>query len=183
MYSELDAIIEAKKLIADFVQREFQCQLVAVGRHHMIPIANALTEEDRHEIFVYANFKEFTIDTELDGALVKREWFGSVQEMIEKRLRSLKLRELISLDMSTVPMAGRIEYLASSGETMCSTEFIDEKALVEEIRDDLESGMQIVVVLYKDSTGKTIYKDFLNELDYAPRGLKEIYNPYVVAET
>jgi hypothetical protein len=73
---------------------------------------------------------------------------------------------------------GRIEYLSSSGDVRAVTEYLDAGLMVAEIKECLDCGMPIVIVLYKDVQGKTISKEWIEDLDCLPVGFREIEYPY-----
>lgn len=74
---------------------------------------------------------------------------------------------------------GRIEYLSCKGKVGACTEYLDKKLMVDEIKECLEYGIPINIVLYRDESGKTMSKEWVEELDCLPAGFQEIDNPYL----
>jgi hypothetical protein len=75
------------------------------------------------------------------------------------------------------PLVARIDYLSSRGKVFCSLDFAAEDAFLRTVKEDLHDGVPLVVVLYRDPDGKTISKDFLEDLDTLPKELKEEDQP------
>ena len=73
---------------------------------------------------------------------------------------------------------GRIDYLSSKGTARACTEYLDEELMIAEIKECLNYGIPISIVLYRDNNGNTISKKFIEELDCLPAGFKEIDYPY-----
>ena len=80
---------------------------------------------------------------------------------------------------STTKEIGRIEYLSCKGKVGACTEYLDEELMVSEIKECLNYGIPINIVLYKDENGKTIPKKFVEDFDCLPAGFQEIDYPYV----
>ena len=74
---------------------------------------------------------------------------------------------------------GRIEYLSSKGIVGACTEYLDEALMVAEIKECLNYGIPINIVLYRDENGKTMSKKWVEDLDCLPAGYEEIDNPYM----
>ena len=79
---------------------------------------------------------------------------------------------------STTKEIGRIEYLSCRGKVAACTEYLDEELMVAEIKECLNYGIPINIVLYKDKDGKTISKKFVEDIDCLPAGFQEIDYPY-----
>ena len=171
--------MEAEQLVHEFTLDEFGVGIDDYRGADMLPLATATTEGDLHEITVYANLEEHSIDTEMDHILVKRDQYGSLAELIEKRLRHLNLKELTAVDMSTVPMVGRIDYLGNDGKVAYSTEYMDEASFVADIKDNLDSGVPITLTFYRNADGKAISRDFIFEQGAMPKGMDVVDNPYL----
>ena len=176
----LHEVAEAERLIADFVQQEYGKDFKMEKSGRLIPVATALTEDDLHTVTVYADLENAAIVTNMDGVTVKTEAFPDLEAMLEQKLRHLELKELTEVDMSTVPMVGKIEYLATNGTVAYSAEFLEEQAFVNEIKDCNNSGVPIMVTLYRDRDGKTISTEFVNELDAPLHGFTTTDSPYLL---
>lgn len=74
---------------------------------------------------------------------------------------------------------GRIEYLTCKGVARYSIEYVDEESLIKEIKECLNYGVPINIVLYRDENGKTVSKNFVEDIDCLPAGFQEIDNPYL----
>lgn len=73
---------------------------------------------------------------------------------------------------------GRIEYLSSRGKVGACTEYLDKGLMVAEIKECLNCGIPINIVLYKDENGKTMSKEWVEDLDCLPAGFQEVDYPY-----
>ena len=65
----------------------------------------------------------------------------------------------------------RLDYLAFNGKVCSSVEYSDETAFLTDLKKQLDCGVPLCVVLYRDRNGKTISRAFLNDLDTLPKGL------------
>lgn len=65
----------------------------------------------------------------------------------------------------------RLDYLAFNGKVYSSVEYSDETAFLTDLKNQLDCGVPLCVVLYRDQNGKTISRAFLNDLDTLPKGL------------
>jgi hypothetical protein len=52
-------------------------------------------------------------------------------------------------------------------------EYQTEADFLKALKEELDHGVPLVIVLYRDSDGKTISRSFLEDLDTMPKGLKE----------
>lgn len=63
------------------------------------------------------------------------------------------------------------------GKVVERTEYIDETAFMTDLKKQLDCGVPLCVVLYRDRNGKTISRAFLNDLDTLPKGFSVEDNP------
>ena len=175
-------VAEAQRLIRDFIQQEYGVEYTLEKDGNLIPIATGLTDNDMHSITVFADLENAAIITKMDGVVVKKEQFPDLETMLAQKLRHLDLKDLTTVDMSTVPMAGRVDYLSNDGKVAYSGEFLDGDELVKEVLDCNGSGVPISIVLYRDKDGKTIPTDFVEDLDSPVAGFQKADNPYLQAE-
>ena len=84
----------------------------------------------------------------------------------------------MAVNQTAVHEIGRIEYLNSKGIVGACTEYLDKNLMVAEIKECLEYNIPINIVLYKDENGKTMSKEWVEDLDCLPTGYKEINYPY-----
>ena len=178
----LHEVAEAQRLIRDFIRQEYGVEYSMEKDGNLIPIGTGLTDNDLHSITVYADLENAAIITKMDGVVVKKEQFPDLETMLAQKLRHLDLKELTAVDMSTVPMAGRIDYLSNDGKVAYSREFLDGDELVKEVLDCNGSGVPISIVLYRDKDGNTIPTDFLEDLDSPVAGFQKVDNPYLQTE-
>lgn len=73
---------------------------------------------------------------------------------------------------------GRIEYLSCNGKARSCVEYLDKNLMVAEIKECLNYGIPINIVLYRDKNGKTMSKEWVEDLDCLPAGFQEIDYPY-----
>ena len=178
----LHEVAEAQRLIRDFIRQEYGVEYSMEKDGNLIPIGTGLTDNDLHSITVYADLENAAIITKMDGIVVKKEQFPNLETMLAQKLRHLDLKELTAVDMSTVPMAGRIDYLNNDGKVAYSGEFLDGDELVKEVLDCNGNGVPISIILYRDKDGKTIPTDFMEDLDSPVAGFQKVDNPYLQAE-
>lgn len=95
----------AKKLIADFLAREYGgdeepdfSDLENVG------IAYTTTEDEPHEIQVNANLADGSITQYVDGVSVEKREYGSLRELIDAELSDLNFDNLVRLDTKPEPV-------------------------------------------------------------------------------
>ena len=67
------------------------------------------------------------------------------------------------------PPVGRIEFLDNKGFPVEAFEYQTEADLLGVLKEELNCGAPVGVVLYRDGDSKTISRDFLNELDTLPK--------------
>ena len=65
---------------------------------------------------------------------------------------------------------GRLDYLDSNGHVGEQVEYDDEIQLVEQVKEDVDTGAPFTITLYRDQNGTTIPQDFLTELGTPPKG-------------
>ncbi len=170
---------EAERLIREFIRDEYGEGYTLPREDGLTAMATAMTENELHSIDVAVDLDKAVIYTQVDSITVKTEQFESLADMLEKRLRHLDLRELTTVDMSAVPMVGKIEYLNTQGTVAYTGEYLEEAAFLKEIKDCSDSGVPIVIYLYRDRDGKTISRDFVNDLGSLPAGVHSVDNPYL----
>ena len=175
-------IAEAQRLIRDFIQQEYGAEYTMEADGNLIPVATGLTDNDLHIIMAYADLENASMITKMDGTIVRQENFADLEDMLAHKLRHLDLAELTTVDMSTVRMVGRIDYLTTKGNVAYAAEFLEEEAFLREIRDCIDTGAPISIVLYRDRDGNTISTDFIEELDALPCGYGKEDNPYLPVE-
>ena len=171
--------LEVERLIRDFVQQEYGRDFTMEPDGDLIPIATALTENELHTITVYADLPNAAVITRIDGITVKTEQYSGTEELLEKKLRHLDLKELTAVDMAAVPMVGRIDYLATSGKVAYSAEYLSEADFTKEIKECLDSGVPITITFYRDGNGKAISPSFVFEQGSMPKGMDVTDNPYL----
>ncbi len=171
--------LEAERLIRDFVQQEYGRDFTMEPDGDLIPIATALTENELHTITVYADLPNAAVITRIDGVAVRTEQYSGMEELLEKKLRHLDLKELTAVDMAAVPMVGRIDYLATSGKVAYSAEYLSEADFTKEIKECLDSGVPITLTFYRDGNGKATSPGFVFEQSSMPKGMDVTDNPYL----
>ena len=86
----------AGSLINAYSWEEFGCN-ADFSDLKKVGIAYTTTEDNRHEIQVYANLKDYQIETYLDERLIKTEKYASLKEMNEICLPYLSFDELVCI--------------------------------------------------------------------------------------
>ena len=67
-------------------------------------------------------------------------------------------------------LIARIDYPGSNGLVGDWVEYRDEAKFLADLKKENDYGVPLCVVLYRDRDGKTISKDFLQEMDPPPNG-------------
>ena len=175
----LEQFLEAGELLNSYCMREFGCKanfsdLRKVDLGHK-------TLERGHTLRVYANLEDCHIGVYLDGKILGMRQFDSLREMNYTVLSELSFNDLTQLpewavaqhtDMKKqVNPVARIDYLDFRGKVVEHTEYMDETAFLTDLKNQLDCGVSLCVVLYRDQNGKTISRAFLNDLDTLPKGL------------
>lgn len=86
-------------------------------------------------------------------------------EMIREATQEKKMEDLER-------PVGRIEYLGANGKVGESVEYSNSEQFRRDIESETYYGTPLSVVLYRDSYGGTISKDFLYELDPPPKRIR-----------
>ena len=81
----------------------------------------------------------------------------------------MKSKKRKKLSGETYLIDGRKSVLSSLSEYRAD--------FLKELKEELYCGVPLIVVLYKDDNGATISKNFLEELDTLPKGLREDIMP------
>ena len=84
----------AEKLINDYCISEFGYE-TDFSNIEKIGVAYTTTEDERHEIQVYVNLKEFKLETYFDNHLIDTEQYESLENLNESCLRYLSFDELV----------------------------------------------------------------------------------------
>lgn len=83
---------------------------------------------------------------------------------------------------------GRLDYLDSNGHVGELVEYDDETQLVEQIKEDADTGAPFTVTLYRDQNGNIIPQDFLADLGTPPKGVAVVdyaegHREYLLSES
>ena len=84
----------AERLINDYCISEFGYE-ADFTNIEKIGVAYTTTEDERHEIQVYVNLKEFKLETYFDNHLIDTEQYESLENMNESCLSYLSFDELV----------------------------------------------------------------------------------------
>ena len=84
----------AERLINDYCISEFGYE-ADFSNIEKIGVAYTTTEDERHEIQVYVNLKEFKLETYFDNHLIDTEQYESLENMNESCLSYLSFDELV----------------------------------------------------------------------------------------
>jgi hypothetical protein len=121
---------KAKKLLAEYCQREFGDATVDYSRIDHIPIAFTTSEDEKHIINCYANLRDCRIETYVDDKLVETVQY-TLDEMIESILPYLEFDALTMFDFDECD----VDEIIADATGRCSAAdgskagFIGEKAL------------------------------------------------------
>ena len=64
----------------------------------------------------------------------------------------------------------RLDFLGTNGEVGDSVSYFSEEEFLKAVKEELYYGVPLVIVLYRDSEGKTIPRTFIKDLDTMPNG-------------
>lgn len=183
----LEQFLEAGEFLDSYCMREFGCSanfsdLRKVSLGHK-------TLESGHTLQAYANLEDCHIGVYLDGKILGMRQFDSLREMNHTALSELSFSDLmqmpewavaqrIGMGIKQANPVARIDYLDFRGKVVERTEYMDETAFMTDLKNQLDCGVPLCVVLYRDRNGKTISRAFLNDLDTLPKGLSVEDNPY-----
>lgn len=95
----------------------------------------------------------------------------------ESVLEHIKEKKALIESGTDGSLVARIDYLSSGGKVFCSLDFAAEDAFLKTLKEELHDGVPLVVVLYRDPDGKTISRNFLEDLDTLPKALKVADHP------
>ena len=183
----LEQFLEAGELLNSYCMREFGCK-ANFSDLHKVDLGHKTLERE-HTLRVYANLEECQIGVYLGEKLLGMRQFDSLREMNHTALSELSFSDLMQMPEWTVaqhigmekkqanPVA-RIDYLDFRGKVVERTEYMDETAFLNDLKNQLDCGVPLCVVLYRDRNGKTISRAFLNDLDTLPKGLSVEGNPH-----
>lgn len=176
----LEQFLEAGELLNSYCMREFGCKanfsdLRKVDLGHK-------TLERGHTLRGYANLEDCHIGVYLDGKILGMRQFDSLREMNHTALSEISFSDLmqmpewavaqhIGMEKKQANPVARIDYLDFRGKVVERTEYMDETAFMTDLKNQLDCGVPLCVVLYRDQNGKTISRTFLNDLDTLPKGL------------
>lgn len=176
----LEQFLEAGELLNSYCMREFGCK-ANFSDLRKVDLGHKMLESG-HTLQIYANLEDCHIGVYLDGRLLGVRQFDSLREMNHTALSKLSFNDLTQLPEWAVaqhigmgkkqanPVA-RIDYLDFRGKVVERTEYMDETAFMTDLKNQLDCGVPLCVVLYRDQNGKTISRAFLNDLDTLPKGL------------
>lgn len=187
----LEQFLKAGELLNSYCMWEFGCKanfsdLRKVDLGHKTP-------ERGHTLQAYANLEECQIEVYLDEKLLGVRQFDSLREMNYTALSELSfdgltqlpewaVAQYIDIKKQVNPVA-RIDYLDFRGKVVERTEYMDETAFLNDLKNQLDCGVPLCVVLYRDRNGKTISRAFLNDLDTLPKGLSVEDDPHRKPQT
>ncbi len=110
---------------------------------------------------IVGNKKENKDTEKISHYLIEKGEF----EMIREATQEKKMEDLER-------PVGRIEYLGANGKVGESVEYSNSEQFRRDIESETYYGTPLSVVLYRDSHGGTISKDFLYELDPPPKRIR-----------
>lgn len=93
-----------------------------------------------------------------------------------KRSVAASLKELQTQPKRNLPVA-RIDFLGSGGRVLDHTTYYSEQDFLKSLKEELDSGVPLLVTLYRDHNGKTISRKFLEDLSSLPKALQEVDLP------
>ncbi len=164
-------LAQAKKLIEEYCYDEFDSP-PDFSDLSAVDVAYTTSETKEFSILATVDLEHFRIDGYLDHNLVRRWQFNSLNDLIHEELERLDFNDLVSIDEDAKPLVAMVEYLGSDGNVGYSTQYSDPDKLESDIARDIENGVPLSLVIYRDANGRTIPLDFLKKLDPPPKGLR-----------
>ena len=96
MHEEIKLLDKAKALIDEYCRTEFECEDGAdYSDLSAVPVAYTTTEDEKHEIQSKIDLMRFSVDTFVDGVLVRTEPYGSLEALVENGLPGLIFDDLV----------------------------------------------------------------------------------------
>lgn len=98
-YSTLDQmslLFIARDLIDEYCRSEFDSP-ATFGDLRKISIGYTTTEDSRHDVQIYANLRDFRLETYLDDKIAAYKCFDSLQDMVDKGLCDLNFDDLVNI--------------------------------------------------------------------------------------
>lgn len=93
--SKIYSLEDAKKLISDFVEKEYGNEKVDFSDLSSIDVAYTTTDDELYDVQTKINLENFSINYFLDGNIIKTEGYGSLQELCVLALSCLSFDWLI----------------------------------------------------------------------------------------
>lgn len=91
--TDMDRAVE---LLQAFVDKEYDGSELDLSDRSRIPIGYTTTEDERHQLQIYADLKDYAIVFEVDGTEVHSYGANDLQELITRELEELDFVDLVS---------------------------------------------------------------------------------------
>ena len=86
---------------------------------------------------------------------------------------------MLGYDIDPLPVA-RLDFLGANGKVGERIEYFTEADFLNAVHEELDAGVPLAVVLYRDPCGKRISREFLNDVSTLPKGLTEEEVSYMI---
>ena len=104
----------AKQYIDDYCREEFEQEEGAdYSDLSKIGVAYTTTEDEEHEVQANINLVDFQIETLVDGNVIRKEQFLSLEELIENGLKNLSFDDLVYLSEEELELVKRLGTLTA----------------------------------------------------------------------
>lgn len=159
-YIQVNPLEKAKEIIDDFCRNEYERDDGAdYSDLSNVEVAYTTTEDEKHEIQAKVNLVDFKIETTVDGVVVRREEYSSIDDLIENGLQGMSFDDLVYVseeqlapfyeqadDFSDIDTVAVREALAESG--IVNGEVVDAEKLeispfVAQVKADVEQSVSI----------------------------------------
>ena len=203
---EIEEVIKGSYLTE---KERYECRSIMTGLYHLYAEDKYVPVYDRETDILYAAFenlglKDYQIEFGDDGIVVvsnNERWKGLdfytqlADTLPAETLRQLRdehfdcfidLRDMayhygvmLGYDIDPLPVA-RLDFLGPSGKVVEWVEYFTEADFLKAVNEELDAGVPLSVVLYRDPCGKRISRDFLNDVGTLPKGLTEENVTYMI---
>ena len=204
--TEIDEIVKN----GDLTEKEkYECRSIMTGLYHLYAEDMYVPVYDREADILFEavekmGLQDVAISLGDEGISVKSQdghWQGMgiythLSELLPvEKLRQLRdehfdcfidLRDIayhygvmLGYDIDPLPVA-RLDFLGANGKVGERIEYFTEADFLNAVHEELDAGVPLAVVLYRDPCGKRISRDFLNDVSTLPKGLTEEEVSYMI---
>ena len=176
---QLDQLLTARKFLNRYCRRESGTPADFSVLHRIELDCREVQIYSRpHTMLACVDLLNPSATVYLDGECIGARQFPSLKDMNDCFLTDLTAEDLWCFPEWALahhvehlqPPIARIDYPGSNGLVGDWVEYREEAKFLADLKEQNAYGVPLRVVLYRDRDGKTISKDFLQEMDPPPNG-------------